>query len=43
MDVDAAVEPELDALGLILPLPYRVAVIFVLGRPSLFRRPIPID
>lgn len=31
MDGDPAVEPELDAFSLILPLPYRIAVIFVLG------------
>lgn len=31
MDGDAAVEPELDTFSLILPLPYRIAVIFVLG------------
>lgn len=32
MDADAAVEPELDSFSLILPLPYRVALILVLGR-----------
>lgn len=31
MDGDPAVEPELDTFGLILPLPFRVAVILVLG------------
>ncbi|KAI9850574.1 MAG: protein-ER retention protein [Thelocarpon superellum] len=31
MDGDPAVEPVLDTFGLILPLPYRVAVIIVLG------------
>lgn len=31
MDGDPAVEPELDAFSLILPLPYRVAIIFVAG------------
>ncbi|MCJ1262057.1 protein-ER retention protein [Lobaria immixta] len=31
MDGDPAVEPELDTFSLILPLPYRVAVILVLG------------
>ncbi len=31
MDADPAVEPELDTVSLILPLPYRIAVIFVLG------------
>jgi len=31
MDGDPAVEPELDAFSLILPLPYRVAFILVLG------------
>lgn len=32
MDGDPAVEPELDTFSLILPLPYRVAAILVLGR-----------
>ena len=32
MDEDPAVEPELDTFSLILPLPYRIAVIFVLGK-----------
>ncbi|KAL9629193.1 MAG: hypothetical protein Q9164_006984 [Protoblastenia rupestris] len=31
MDGDPAVEPELDTFSLILPLPYRIGVIFVLG------------
>ena len=31
MDGDPATEPELDAFSLILPLPYRIAVIIVLG------------
>ena len=31
MEADPAVEPALDTVSLILPLPYRVAVIFVLG------------
>lgn len=31
MDGDPSIEPELDTLGLFLPLPYRVAVILVLG------------
>lgn len=31
MDGDPAVEPELDGFSLILPLPYRVAIIFVAG------------
>ena len=31
MDGDPAVEPELDAFSLVLPLPYRVAIIFVAG------------
>ena len=31
MDADPAVEPELDTFSLILPLPYRIAVIVVLG------------
>lgn len=42
MDGDPAVEPELDAFSLILPLPYRIAVIFVLGK-SLVRPAMPID
>ena len=36
MDGDPAVEPELDTFSLILPLPYRVAVIFVLGNSHSF-------
>jgi hypothetical protein len=42
MDGDPAVEPELDAFGLILPLPYRVAITLVLGTqryPFAARRP----
>jgi hypothetical protein len=31
MDLDVAVAPELDSLSLTLPLPYRVALIIVLG------------
>ena len=31
MDGDPAVEPELDAFSLVLPLPYRVAIVFVAG------------
>jgi hypothetical protein len=31
MDLDPSVEPELDSLSLTLPLPYRVALIVVLG------------
>jgi hypothetical protein len=34
MDLDVAVEPELDSLSLTLPLPYRVALIIVLGGHS---------
>jgi hypothetical protein len=34
MDGDPGVEPELDAFSLILPLPYRVAIILVAGKPS---------
>jgi hypothetical protein len=34
MDGDPGVEPELDAFSLILPLPYRVAIILVAGEPS---------
>ena len=31
MDLDVEVEPELDPFSLLLPLPYRVAFILVLG------------
>jgi len=31
MDDDPTVEPALDAFSLLLPLPYRVAIIIVLG------------
>jgi hypothetical protein len=31
MDGDPSVEPELDSFSLFLPLPYRVALIIVLG------------
>ena len=31
MDLDVGVEPELDTFSLILPLPYRVAIILVTG------------
>lgn len=34
MDGDPAVEPELDTFSLILPLPYRVALILVLGNTT---------
>lgn len=34
MDGDPAVEPELDTFSLVLPLPYRVALILVLGKNS---------
>jgi hypothetical protein len=34
MDGDPAVEPELDSFSLTLPLPYRVALIIVLGMVS---------
>lgn len=34
MDGDPAVEPQLDAFSLFLPLPYRIAVILVLGKIS---------
>lgn len=43
MDEDPAVEPELDTFSLILPLPYRIAVIFVLGENILCRPAMPID
>ena len=35
MEADPTVEPELDGFSLILPLPYRIAVIFVLGQSPL--------
>ena len=38
MDGDPAVEPELDTFSLILPLPYRIAVIVVLGMPKIVVR-----
>lgn len=31
MDLDPHEEPELDSFSLILPLPYRVALIIILG------------
>jgi len=34
MDGDPAVEPELDSFSLTLPLPYRVALVVVLGNLS---------
>lgn len=34
MDGDPSVEPELDSFSLFLPLPYRVALIIVLGRDT---------
>ena len=34
MDGDPTVEPDLDAFSLFLPLPYRVAIIILLGRSS---------
>lgn len=37
MDEDAAVEPELETFSLILPLPYRIGVIFVLGKSHSFQ------
>jgi hypothetical protein len=37
MDGDPSVEPELDSFSLTLPLPYRVALIIVLGM-LLFKR-----
>ena len=44
MDKDPAVEPELDAFSRILPLPYRIAVILVLGESHTFPKPaMPID
>lgn len=34
MDGDPVVEPELDSFSRILPLPYRVAIIFVCGNAT---------
>jgi len=34
MDGDPAVESQLDGFSLVLPLPYRVALIIVLGTPD---------
>lgn len=34
MDGDPAVETQLDGFSLVLPLPYRVALIIVLGTPG---------
>lgn len=34
MDGDSVVEPELDTFSLLFPLPYRVAIILVLGGQS---------
>lgn len=34
MDGDPAVEPELDSFSLVLPLPYRVGIIVVLGEEN---------
>lgn len=34
MDVDGTTEPELDSFSRVLPLPYRVALIIVLGNGS---------
>ena len=39
MDRDSAVEPKLDTFSLILPLPYRIAVIFVLGEYAAIAKP----
>ena len=36
--VDPAVDPELDTFSLILPLPYRIALILVLGTTVPFSR-----
>lgn len=41
MDGDPAVEPELDTFSLVLPLPYRVALILVLGTNSSFSANFP--
>ena len=37
MDGDPSVEPELDSFSLYLPLPYRVALIIVLGMTPMLR------
>lgn len=37
MDGDPTVEPSLDSFSLFLPLPFRVAVIIVLGTPLLYQ------
>ena len=39
MDGDPAVEPELDGFSRVLPLPYRVALIIVLGMSAIFELP----
>ena len=36
MDGDPAIEPELDNFSLVLPLPYRVAIVLVLGMSIYF-------
>lgn len=36
MDDDSAVEPELDAFSLFLPLPFRVATTVVFGTRTVF-------
>lgn len=43
MDGDPAVEPELDSFSLTLPLPYRVALVVVLGTVSSCSREIIAD
>jgi len=42
MDGDPRVEPELDSFSLTLPLPYRAALVIVLGMP-LFPLQRPLD
>lgn len=43
MDGDPAVEPELDTFSLIFPLPYRVAIIIVLGMGDVHDSSFSID
>jgi hypothetical protein len=38
MDGDVAVEPEVDSFSRVLPLPYRVAIIIVLGAHAVLCR-----
>ena len=42
MDGDPAVEPEVDLFSLVLPLPYRIAIILVFGvcREASLKNPV---